>query len=105
MNDQPNGCTSFALGVVIIMALIGMLAVAGMAPGGNGGTTDSGNTTHVLSDNEMRIFSPDTNIYVNSQNPQVDARTMTGDNRIDMGAGIIGCWDDANQLYRPGACQ
>ena len=76
--QQGPGCTvGFSFGVLVIMALVGLLLLAG---GGSGGGTTNSNTrteTHVLSDNNVRILSPDTNIYVNSGNPQT-----TQDNRI-----------------------
>jgi hypothetical protein len=64
------------------MALIGFFALAGGMPNGsgNGGTTttDSNNTTNILSNNEMRLFSPETNVYVNSGNSTQDT-SVTGD--------------------------
>ena len=105
MNSQqkPDGCVFFSFGVLVIMALIGFLAVVGAAGGGGGGVTDSNNTTHVLSDNNVRILSPDTNVYINSNNAPTN---VTGDRNVITSPydGAQLCWDAALNTYTSSAC-
>ena len=98
MSDQQGpGCgVGFSFGVLVIMALIGLLAVAGSAPSGGGNTTRTTTTeVHIFSDNTTQILSPQTT--VNSGNAPTN---VTGDrNVITTQDGTRLCFNDATGVF------
>jgi hypothetical protein len=91
MSEQkPDFTVGCAFGVLVVMALVGLLALAGAGSGG--GTTDSNNHTevHILSDNQ--ILSPHTVINSGNRNTVVSSRGETL------------CLDPKTNQYNAAAC-
>jgi hypothetical protein len=98
MQEKPGAGVGCAFGVLVIMALVGFLSL--IPEGGGGGSTT--NTTKVMSDNVVRILSPDTYVNWNSNNAPTN---VTGDrNNIVSSNGTKLCWDAKNNNYNDAAC-
>jgi len=78
-DESSNGGCGDALLWIGAAVIIIMVLMAGA--GNRNNTTTTTNTTEVLSNNTVRIFSPDTNVYINSGNPSTDARTAVDGDR------------------------
>jgi hypothetical protein len=105
-SEEKGGCFTLAIAGLAIVVIVGMIAGgASVGDGGDSGgrtTTTTTNTTEVdiLSDNTVRILSPDTYIYYNSG----DTTTRVDGDRNNVAAQTGGgqCWVSSAQAW--GAC-